>query len=337
MGAQGALESEGSLIGRIITRQVYPWLTLGVSLILVLAPPVAAYLDGLRWDFISLGYWRVALLPAAVVIYIFVVAGILTRGETRVMEAFRSMLLLDDSRFYALVREASRFSARGEVASLGIGAVLGMVIGQSWLSDVDLPLLRLCSTLGAGLMFALLGWAIYSAVASTRVMSELHRQPLRFDILDIKSFEPVGRQSLVIALSFVGGIALSIVLGGGVGSFTAWQNWVVYPLLTVVPILVFFLNMRDTHRVLSEEKTRQLEVVQARIVTSSRTLMRLVEAEQSGGTLGGEISALVAYEERLQTARTWPYNTTMLRTLFVSVIVPGGAALSGLLFDVLFR
>ena len=136
---------------------------------------------------------------------------------------------------------------------------------------------------------------------------------------------------------FVGGIALSIVLGGGLASFSTWQNWVVYPLLAVVPILVFFLNMRDTHRVLAAEKRRQLTAVQQRIVTASRELMRRIDAGERSGTLGGEISALIAYEERLQVARTWPYNTAMLRTLFVSIIVPGGAALSGLLLDLLIR
>jgi hypothetical protein len=30
----------------------------------------------------------------------------------------------------------------------------------------------------------------------------------------------------------------------------------------------------------------------------------------------------VAYEKRLTEARTWPYNTAMIRTLFLSVLVP---------------
>ena len=32
--------------------------------------------------------------------------------------------------------------------------------------------------------------------------------------------------------------------------------------------------------------------------------------------------ALLAYEDRLKEARTWRYNTAMLRTLFISVLVP---------------
>ena len=36
-------------------------------------------------------------------------------------------------------------------------------------------------------------------------------------------------------------------------------------------------------------------------------------------------------------ARTWPYNTTMLRTLFFSVLFPIGTLLVRLGFEVLFR
>ena len=46
---------------------------------------------------------------------------------------------------------------------------------------------------------------------------------------------------------------------------------------------------------------------------------------------------LAAYEARVRAARTWPYNTAMLRTLFVSFVFPAGAAMAGFLSDVLFR
>jgi hypothetical protein len=55
------------------------------------------------------------------------------------------------------------------------------------------------------------------------------------------------------------------------------------------------------------------------------------------GTLGPEINALAACESRLRAARTWPYNTGMIPTLFVSIVVPGGAAAAGFISDQLFR
>ncbi len=68
---------------------------------------------------------------------------------------------------------------------------------------------------------------------------------------------------------------------------------------------------------------------------ASRALMKRRAAGESIGTLAEEINALVSYEERVQEARTWPYNTGMLRTVVVSVILPAGAAAAQIALGVL--
>ena len=125
----------------------------------------------------------------------------------------------------------------------------------------------------------------------------------------------------------------------GIGQYDifAWQNWFIYLLLALVIVLVFFLNMRDTHRVLATAKRQELEAVQANILQSSRTLMKRVTAGESGGSLGLEINALVAYERRVNGTRTWPYDTAMLRTLFFSLVIPAGVELVKLIFNSQFR
>lgn len=338
MSADAGERPPTSLFAKVISRPRRHWITVGVGLFLVLAPIGLAYLDGLLPLFFSQGYWRISLLPAAVIVYILAVAPIIERGETRVIEAFRPLVLTDDASFNRLVNEASRLNPALEVLAFALGGAFGLWIGYRWLAgDDNVFLLRPYLSLAAGLMFGLLGWTIYGALGGTRLTSELHRQPLRVDILDIKPFEPIGRQSLLMALVFVGGIALSILFGLGPGDFFAWQNWIIYGFLMLVPILVFFLNMRDTHRVLAEEKKRELEVVEGHIVVFSRALMERIAAEDSIGTLAAEINALVSYEERLHEARTWPYNTGMLRTLLFSVIIPASVGLGQFLFEVLFR
>jgi hypothetical protein len=95
--------------------------------------------------------------------------------------------------------------------------------------------------------------------------------------------------------------------------------------------------MRDTHRVLATEKKRELDAVQAHILTACRALVQRLEAGEDTGRLGAEINGLAAYEKRVQAARTWPYNTTMLRTLFVSVVIPAGAAAAQAIFEVVTK
>ncbi|NIV35963.1 MAG: hypothetical protein GWN58_42885, partial [Anaerolineae bacterium] len=124
------------------------------------------------------------------------------------------------------------------------------------------------------------------ALVGTRLNAALHRQPLRVDIFDTKPFWPVGRQSLIIALVFVGGIVLGMLFSFVEDSMLDWRNWLLYSLLALVAVLIFFLNMRPTHRVLAAEKKKELGAVQERILLACRALMARIEAEEDTATLG---------------------------------------------------
>ena len=177
-------------------------------------------------------------------------------------------------------------------------------------------------------MYGLLAWTICVAVASTRVIAALHRQPMRIDILDSRSFETIGRQSLVLALVFLGGITLSLLLSFQFENLTTPEFWIIYVLLIMVTLLIFFLNMYPAHRVLAAEKERQLVPVRGHIQRLCQDLVAHLEGDQDTGNLGAEINALEIYEKRLQAVRTWPYNTTMLRALLFSVLIPLGSLLA---------
>lgn len=319
-----------SLFDRLLGRQRLSWITVVLSLLLILAPLGLAYMDGVFDELMTQGAWRHLLLPPAVIIYILAVAPAMARMEAGVVAAFRPLVQMDDEAFERLVAEATRISPRGEVIAFAVGAAFGLWTGSSWGLWAEAVWLGLYVPLSVALMFGLLGWVVYGAMAGTRLIAELHRQPLCFDIFDTEPFEPIGRQSLVIALVFVGGIVLATLFGFNRESIFDWQNWLIIGFLMGVPILIFFLNMRDTHRVLAAEKERELDLVEHQIRQACRTLMRRVEAEEDTGTLAADIDALVVYEGRLEVTRTWPYNTRMLRTLFVSVIIPGIAAVGQL-------
>jgi hypothetical protein len=222
------------------------------------------------------------------------------------------------------------------VLAFSLGAAFGLWVGRLWFSGADLGWLALYVPLSACLMFGLLAWTIYVLMASTRLTAALHRPPLSIDIFDTAPFEPIGRQSLISALVFVGGIVLGMVFGVGQGSIFAWQTWLMIFILALVPVLVFFLNMRPTHRVLAAEKRRELDAVGRNIRQGCRILMERIDASESAGALGAEINALVAYEERLEAARTWPYDTAMARTLVFSVVIPGAASLARAVFELTF-
>ena len=93
--------------------------------------------------------------------------------------------------------------------------------------------------------------------------------------------------------------------------------------------------MRPTHQLLLEEKKRRLEPVQKHINLACLDLVQQMDQGLNPGNLSGEINALEVYEQRLLSARTWPYNTSMLRTLFFSILIPLGSILARLAVDLL--
>jgi len=311
-----------SLFSRFIARRRGPGAIAGIGLLLVLASLVAAALDGVLSDFFRQGTWRLAFPPIAAIVYILAVSPMLERLEGEVLRTFRPVVQLDDVELARVVARATYVNPIAEGLAFAGGAAVGLWLNREPVASEAAPWLGRYLFFATVFMFGLLGWAVYGALASTRLTSALHRQPLRFDLFDLDAFRPIGRYSLAIALVFVGGIALSMLFGVRDASFFAWENWAVALGILPVPIAVFFLNMRDTHKVLAVEKDRELGAVRSRVVGASRTLMKRREGGEPAGELAAEINALVAYEQRVRAVSTWPYDTAMLRTLSASLIIP---------------
>jgi hypothetical protein len=317
----------GSLFSALLGRRRPAWLLAAIAVLLFLLPIGAAWMDGNTVVLVHDGTWRVALQAPTIVFYILLVSPSLERRAADVIAAYRPLLSMDEDEYDILVSKASRINPAGEVAAFVAGVALGSV-GQNWKMDEGFIWLGRYLAISLTLMLGFLGWTIYAAVSSSRLTRALHSRPLRLDIFDQRPFRTVGRQSLSIALVFIGGLTLSTLLTLGRLDFLAWQNWVIYLVLTLVPLLLFFVNMRHTHRVLAAEKQRELQKVEHHIIESSRDLMGQMDAGASTGTLAADISGLAAYAERIRAAPTWPYNTAMLRTLFFSMIAPACMAVA---------
>lgn len=326
-----------SRIDRMLTQDRSLRVRLVVSLAFLLLPFVVAYLDGFLDDFLREGQWRFLLLAPIIILYIWFISPVMSRGEDEVVGSFRPLVPLDDEAFDNLVDRESRVNPRNEWLALSVGAVLGLISAQSSGFNLGFSWSGFYWYLSLALMYGLLAWVILGSVATTRLNAALHRQPLSVDILDPTQFEAVGRQSLILALVFIGGITLSLLLSFQPENISEPSFWVTYFLLVLAVLLIFFLNMRPTHRVLTAARQHELEPLQRQINASCRELAHQLEMEQGAGSLPAEINALIAYEQRLLAARTWPYNTTMLRTLFFSVLIPLGSVMARLLAEVFLR
>jgi hypothetical protein len=337
MDKDTAAQHAGSVPGRLIGRPRSIWITVGIGLVLFLIPLVVSYLSGILDELLQSGNLRQVLLPSVILTYILAVSPTMERMQHGVLSAFRPMVLIDDEGFDQLVAEASHINPLGEAVAFGAGAAFGVWLGVASFADEGIFWLGLCYTLLASLMVGTLIWIIYGSIAGTRLTTELLRQPLKVDIFDTEPFEPMGRHSLTVSLVILGGVVLGMIFGLAPETLYDWRNWILYGVLALVSVVIFFLSMRDTHRVLATEKQRELDAVQGHILSACRALVQCFEAGEDTGNLGAEINGLVEYEKRVQVTRTWPYNTTMLRTLFVSVIIPAGAAAVQGIFEVVSK
>jgi hypothetical protein len=311
-----------SLFDRFISRQRSTRSILGISLVLFSLPLAAVTLDRAWARFIDQGEWRIFLLPPVITIYILMIAPRIERIGAQALQALRPLLQIDDQTFANLVIRFSRIHPAHEMIAFSLGAVLGIVTARVSGIDRNFPWLNAYWLLASLVMYGSLTLTIYISAASTRLNAALHRQPLRFDILDPTPFEMIGRQSLLMALVYIGGMTLSIIFAFPRQNFHSLAVWIPHIALVSITVLIFFLGMRPTHQVMAAEKKRRLEPVRQRIQQVSQELCWRLEQGQATGDLAGEINALTAYEQYLLAARTWPYNTGTLRTLFFSIFIP---------------
>jgi hypothetical protein len=322
------MKAAPSLFERWIARPRHRWVALVVALVCLAAPFVAARLDGsLAWLAES-GLWREILVPPTILTYILVVAPRQAAMESRVLASLRPLLDVDEAELKRLAEQTGGMTQRREVTAFGVGVLVAVALSAQGVV-VEFTWLELILLLEAALMYGLLAIVIYASLAGTRVTSALLRLPLQIDPLDVTPFEAIGRQSLLLALVFVGGVTLSLLfIGADAEILRAWEFYVIYVPLIVVPLLVFFLNMVPTHRRLQAARDGELGRVRSLIRRECSEMVQRMEQGEEANAVAGRVSALAAYESRLLEARTWPYNTTMLRTAFVSVLIPVGTMIS---------
>jgi hypothetical protein len=322
------MTTTSSLYGRYIDRPRSKGAMVVIAVVLLLLPLVAVALDSLLPDFFSSGVWRIYYLPVIMILYVLLIVQPLSHSNETALQAFRSVVQLDDEAFQRVLQESSQIKPAYELISIGAGILLGLLSVTSWGIGPGFSWSKLYLYLAVCAMYALLLWTLLISILWTRLTKALHNQPLKFDLFDTQPFEPVGRQSLIIALVIIGGVSISLLFTFQPSSLRIPFFWVVHAILVLIPIVIFFMSMRPTHTLLSNEKKRQLERVQRLILENSRELVRRIEEEDPGerhaetAALSAELRALAVYEVHIQDARTWPYNIIQLRTLFFSVLIP---------------
>jgi hypothetical protein len=310
------------------------WVRLAIVLAAYLPSLAAARALG-QTDLLMPGT-RALLAAPTVIAYIFLLGPAMAPIQDAVFQALRPLVPAEAADLDARLLRARTVSPWQEFAAVACGFAFGVVlIGFPSAADRSWPTIVVAAT--GYVMLGLLGWTAFISITETRVLNSMLQLPLRVDPLDLKPFEPIGRWSMAIALAFVGGILIGLILGSyGAEPLMDPRFWILFLPLSFVPVLLFYLNMRPTHRVLAGAKQRELSTLRHQLHEAYRRLLQMEQQGQAAGDLPAVIAALGSFERALAEARTWPYNTAILRTLLVSVLIPIGTVLIRPLLERIF-
>jgi hypothetical protein len=281
-----------------------------------------AFLDGALGEFLSTGSWRSALFGPALIGYMLAILPPLERASQNAIQALRPLVSLDDDGFNRLLDGARVVTPKGELIAFGIGSAFWFLGNVGWAFTGDFYWRELYWILSSMIMGGLLVWEIYMAFAGTKPFAVLHQHLSNVDVFAFRPFEPVGRYGLAGSLAFVGGGAIAAFFNYGEGEIFSVGNLITYGALITVSVLVFFLTMRGTHRVLDRAKDEELEALRLHIADAYRSLGDMPVGSPEISALAAKLNLWKEYEKRLKAARTWPYNFGMLRTLGLSVLTP---------------
>ena len=155
---------------------------------------------------------------------------------------------------------------------------------------------------------------------------EIYRQPIVVNIFDLRPFEPVGRESLLLSFAFIVGATIAMAFSITVELVLTIESIIVYMVFALMTIVVFYANMIDTYRLLSDAKKRELNLVKDHISYAYRSFKQSAEEGQDIRTSVMEMNAWISMKERLVKAQTWPHSTATVGRLLISSLMPAGIA-----------
>jgi hypothetical protein len=299
------------------------WAVGGFSLALLLLPVILAQLDGLDMRRLLADY-RAQFIYPFMIAYLVAASRFVQRTRESVARALRPLVQLDESTFAQLVKHRCRVDPKSELIGFGVGAGLGLAINIAFepVEPTHPVLLAHYAYLSRIILWAVSGWAVSMALATTRLTNTLLRQPILVEIFDPMPFQPIGRQSLLLSLVLIGGMLLSLLTTNFARQELRLEYLVVYPVIVALSVAIFLLNTYGVHRLLAAIKRQKLEAVGRHLARACNRLEELISEDQDTHAVATELNALATIKRELQRITTWPYNMEMLRTILISAAAP---------------
>jgi len=261
------------------------------------------------------------------------------RGTFRDLDALRPVLRGGEAAYASLREQLIRFDRR----RLWLGALVGVALtcalqetglamwtrffaGEWTLRDPCIVAILIAS-------WAVVGWGAVYVIDSARLYSRIGERHVEVDLLDRAPLAPLTRHGLRIVLVMViSAAAMAILIIGGFVSplrpmilLTAVCSW-----SAVVASAAFFLPVRGLRRHIRARKAEEFARVREDIHGSRELAAGSgTEAAEAGARLPG----LLAYMEKIESVREWPFDAPTLTRFFLYVAIPLGSWLGGALVE----
>jgi hypothetical protein len=306
-----------SLVDRIVTHAGLSRYTFAAVIVFLLALPLSLALlsPGGQAAVRPRGLWKLGLEPTLIV-YILGIYPWLQKRFALATDALRPLFTEPE-----IVDKVHARSRRGEVMAMSIGAAFSFWVTSSW--RIDETWLRLYLVTANVVLFSLMALAIFDGVERTRRLARVVGAGLELDLFDRQLLAPMARWGQTVALTFVGGICLSLLFQS-YETLHSVRSLVIYSILIVVALTLFFTSVWSIHRALVAAQQRELTVVRQHWTLARSAYKReLAEgADRDAVRLYEPMVVLGAYEARILAASTWPFNPKIVKEVMASLVAP---------------
>ena len=267
----------------------------------------------------------IELLQAVLIGYLPTATAYSIRAAARDLRALRPALDLTETEFAERLRRIASFDPRALRVSGLIGLCVGLSIpfmdgywmhGRPPLGDPDLS----WNMLRTGLLAWLVGRTGHVEMLIAARFSRLGRSSARVDLLDLGPLKPFARRGLRSVLLLMLFTALFSLFLLSPFQLAVTPATIVLILGTAVAALL--LPVTGAHRRIAEVK--QAELARVRAAIRRERELRLGE-NAAAGTSGSPLADLLAYEARIDSVGTWPFDLSTLTRFGFYVMVGAGS------------